>query len=159
MSHTPSQPASVVPPVAVPRRGSTPAQRRWVAALVLAASLAPLLVAAGLEPDPEGMGTHEQLGLPPCGFVTATGLPCATCGMTTSFAHAAHGQLLDAVRVQPAGAFLAVGSAMTAVVSAVALATGAALTPLASGLLNLRFFLVAAALVLASWAYKIVLVL
>ena len=32
------------------------------------------------------MGTHQQLGLPPCNFVTLTGYPCPACGMTTSFA-------------------------------------------------------------------------
>ncbi|MBI1850834.1 MAG: DUF2752 domain-containing protein [Planctomycetes bacterium] len=69
-----------------------------------------LSVARSLEPDPRGFGTHEQLGLPPCGFASQTGMPCPTCGMTTSFAHFARGHVVDALRSNAFGAvaFLAV---------------------------------------------------
>ncbi|NBO19844.1 MAG: DUF2752 domain-containing protein, partial [Proteobacteria bacterium] len=40
-----------------------------------------------LTPDARGLGTHEQLGLPPCGFYLWYGLPCPSCGMTTSWPH------------------------------------------------------------------------
>src|SRR3954447_16098360 len=42
-------------------------------------------VACWLRPDPRGMGTHQQLGLPPCTFYLYTDVPCPSCGMTTSF--------------------------------------------------------------------------
>jgi hypothetical protein len=54
------------------------------------------------------MGTHkESLGLPPCNFLRTTGLPCPSCGMTTSFAWFAKGNLLASAYVQPMGAILA----------------------------------------------------
>ena len=51
-----------------------------------------LAVAAWLEPSPTGIGTHQQLGLPPCTFWMLFGRPCPTCGMTTSWAHLVRGQ-------------------------------------------------------------------
>ena len=71
------------------------------------ALVAVLLVARRLDPDPRGFGTHTQLGLPPCAFQAATGRPCPTCGMTTSFARFARGQLADSWRANPAGSLLA----------------------------------------------------
>jgi hypothetical protein len=56
-----------------------------------------------LEPSPTGMGTHTVLGLPPCGMLLATGHPCPTCGVTTSFVLAAHGRFGDAFVNQPFG--------------------------------------------------------
>lgn len=89
---------------------------------VLAAGL--LVVAATLAPDPAGLGTHRQLGLPPCSMVVMSGYPCPTCGMTTAFAHTARGQLLSALRVQPAGALLAMLVAAWAVGCGCAAVTG-----------------------------------
>ena len=65
-----------------------------------------LVLAAWLEPDPRGLGTHTQLGLPPCGFLWLTGLPCPGCGLTTSFALMAAGEWLRAFRTQPLGVLL-----------------------------------------------------
>ena len=70
--------------------------------------LAILLLAAYLRPSPSGMGTHQQgLGLPACNFLRTTGLPCPSCGMTTSFAWFAKGNLLASAYVQPMGTILA----------------------------------------------------
>jgi hypothetical protein len=62
------------------------------------------------EPDgrPRAMGTHKQLGLPECNFVRLTGLPCPSCGMTTSFALLMHGDLGNSLRANPVGTLLAV---------------------------------------------------
>ncbi|MBM3289928.1 MAG: DUF2752 domain-containing protein [Candidatus Hydrogenedentes bacterium] len=74
-------------------------------ALVAALACAGLIVVATyLTPDPRGLGTHEQLGLPPCISSTYLGVPCPFCGMTTAFALMAHARLTDAVHTQPAGA-------------------------------------------------------
>lgn len=65
-----------------------------------------LLVAAMLEPDARGHGTHAQLGLPPCGFLLLTGAPCPGCGLTTAFAHAIRGHWMLAVDANPFGLLL-----------------------------------------------------
>src|SRR5450432_1206527 len=69
--------------------------------------LAILTTAAHVAPSPTGMGTHLQLGLQKCGFYDTTGLPCTSCGMTTSFAWFARGNLLASFYIQPMGALLA----------------------------------------------------
>jgi hypothetical protein len=65
-------------------------------------------VAARLEPDLRGLGTHQQLGFPPCTVREAFGVPCPSCGMTTSFAHFVRGQFLQAAQANAAGLLLAV---------------------------------------------------
>jgi hypothetical protein len=70
---------------------------------LLAMSSAALVIARILPPSPRGVGTHEQLGLPPCLFLKLTGLPCPSCGLTTSFAHAARLHFYDALVTQPFG--------------------------------------------------------
>lgn len=68
--------------------------------------------AAMLTPDPRGWGTHEQLGLPPCTFALMFHMRCPSCGMTTAWAHVAHGQLVAAVAANTCGALLAVAAAV-----------------------------------------------
>jgi len=50
-----------------------------------------------------GMGIHwlPPRFKPPCGFHTATGLPCPSCGTTRMGEHLLHGRLFEAFRVQP----------------------------------------------------------
>jgi hypothetical protein len=62
-----------------------------------------LTIARVLSPSPNGIGTHRQLGLPPCFFHQWTGLPCPTCGMTTSFAHTVRLHFYEAFITQPFG--------------------------------------------------------
>ncbi len=81
-------------------------------------------IAVYLQPSAMGMGTHEQLGLAPCAAVVTTGYPCPTCGMTTAFAHTVRGQFLSAIRVQPAGFLLALGTVLAAGLSLRTLLTG-----------------------------------
>lgn len=71
-------------------------------ALIALSSLT-LLIARLLRPSPRGVGTHEQLGLPPCLMLHLTGLPCPSCGLTTSFAHAARLDFYQALLTQPFG--------------------------------------------------------
>ena len=76
--------------------------------LAAAAGLSGLLgLARTLEPDPRGYGTHTQLGLRPCSFLTLTGRLCPTCGMTTSFAWMMRGEVVRSWQVNPAGCLLA----------------------------------------------------
>jgi hypothetical protein len=64
-------------------------------------------LASNLKPDPRGFGTHQSLGLPPCTFRVLFGIPCPSCGMTTSFAHLMRGNLSQALRANPGGVLLA----------------------------------------------------
>jgi hypothetical protein len=66
-----------------------------------------LVMATGLAPAVGGFGTHRQLGLQECGFLLRTGLPCPACGMTTSFAWFARGNIAASFYVQPMGCVLA----------------------------------------------------
>lgn len=65
-----------------------------------------LILAYYLNPDQSGVGTHKGLGLPPCGFYTIFHKPCPSCGMTTSFSLLMHGNIIKALKTQPAGVFL-----------------------------------------------------
>jgi len=76
----------------------------WAAGAAL--SLAVLATARALSPDPSGVGTHTQLGLPACGFLYWSGLPCPLCGLTTSFAHMARFSVTSALHAHVLGPLL-----------------------------------------------------
>ena len=83
-----------------------------LATLVGFGGTAVFILAAMLNPytptgQPRSLGTHEQLGLPPCGFRTLTGHPCPGCGMTTCFSLLAHGDFPAAWTVNWAGVIAA----------------------------------------------------
>ncbi len=131
---------------------------RMPAAAVFAVSLAVLVVAFVLTPNAKGIGTHKAMGLPACGLLETTGIPCATCGMTTSFSYAAHGDLLSSFITQPAGALLALLTAMAAVIGGYALVTGMSLGPIGAMIWRPRVIIAAAAVLLIAWGYKIVVI-
>lgn len=56
---------------------------------------------------PRRMATHTQLGLTPCNFVTWTGRPCPSCGMSTSFALLVRGDVGASLRANWVGTLLA----------------------------------------------------
>jgi hypothetical protein len=131
---------------------------RLAAAAASLAACAVLGLAAWLAPDPGGVGTHRQLGLAACTLYEATGLPCATCGMTTAFAHAADGHQLAAFIVQPAGALLALATAVVAIVAGYAAATGTCLTALIHAVARPLTFWALVALILLGWGYKVLVI-
>lgn len=117
---------------------------------------APLAVASVLTPASAGLGTHEALGLPACGWATMSGVPCPSCGMTTAFAWAARGDLLSSLIAQPMGMLLAVGSSMAVVAGVWAAVTGAQIQrPLGSVLLHRRVGWGLLVVFLAAWGWKI----
>jgi hypothetical protein len=56
---------------------------------------------------PRRMGTHTELGLPPCTFYQVTGYPCPSCGMTTSFSFLVRGDVLNSLQANAVGTLLA----------------------------------------------------
>ncbi len=76
---------------------------RAVWTVLLCTALAVLVTARLLTPAASGVGTHEQLGLPPCGILAWTGWPCPACGLTTAFAYLAHFDPLASVHANPMG--------------------------------------------------------
>ena len=80
---------------------------RILALCIAVGCLSVLLVAARLPPSPSGIGSHQALGLNSCQFLETTGLPCPSCGFTTSFAWFARGNPLASLYVQPMGFALA----------------------------------------------------
>lgn len=68
--------------------------------------LALMIAVRGLEPDPRGYGTHEQLGLSPCLLQQWTGRVCPACGTTTAWAHALRGDIRQAAAANLGGTLL-----------------------------------------------------
>ncbi len=128
---------------------------RVVAAFGALGALAVLALAAFLRPASEGFGTHEQLGMPPCTWTAVLHKPCPTCGMTTSFAHAANGSLLASFTTQPFGAFLALLTASIFWGALHVSATGSNLDRLYGVLLRPRSLWALGALLFAAWVYKL----
>ena len=89
--------------------------RRWVRlSLVLLAVpwAAVFVVALCLDPYKDGrvwfQETHRQLGMRACTFQELVGLPCPSCGMTTSFTLLMHGDLWHSVQANFVGTMLAI---------------------------------------------------
>lgn len=129
--------------------------QRLACAIAAAALLCGLALAASLVPSPSGHGTHEQLGLPACGMLLATGLPCPTCGVTTACATAAGGDLLGAATIQPLGAIGSLASAGLVWGLAWSAATGSRVVVALSGALTPRLAWVGAGVLAGSWVYKL----
>ena len=129
---------------------------RVVAFCIALGGATPLAVASMLTPAAAGLGTHQALGLPACGWASMSGVPCPSCGMTTAFAWAARGDLLSSLIAQPMGMLLAVGSSMAVVAGVWAAVTGAQIQrPLGSVLLHRRVGWALLVVFLASWGWKI----
>lgn len=146
-------------PLFTVERLDSPVGGRLYAAGVAAAALAVLITAASLSPDGRNIGTHRQLGLPPCGFLSMTSLPCPTCGMTTAFAYTVRGQVLSAVRAQAGGFLLAIATAGVALLAGWTALTGRRIAPNWYRINPTRLIWLIALGMMAAWALKIVMVL
>ena len=118
-----------------------------------------LLLSLWLKPDPRGLGTHEQLFLLPCNFHAMTGLPCPFCGMTTAFAHMARWQVREAFMAQPMGALGFIVCMLLLPVAIGAAITGRNAIAAAMKLPWVKISWVLAAMITASWLFKLVVVL
>ena len=76
-----------------------------------------LALSAYLEPSSAGHGTHQQLGLAGCSFLTLTGYACPMCGATTTFALMADLQWFQGFANQPFAALLFLATVSGFVVS------------------------------------------
>ena len=76
-----------------------------IAAMILVTLIA---LAAFVEPDPEGFGTHTRLGFTECFVVRQWGVRCPSCGMTTAWARLLNGDILGAVAANAGGVVLCV---------------------------------------------------
>jgi len=78
---------------------------------LVAGLVAVFTIAIFLNPYKDGrvwlQETHKQMGLPPCTFKVLTGLPCPSCGMTSSFSLLMHGDPWNSVRANFVGTLLA----------------------------------------------------
>lgn len=84
---------------------------RLILVLVAMALVAVFVAAACLNPYKNGKvwleETHRQLGFSRCTFKAVTGLPCPSCGMTSSFSLLVHGDVGNSLRANFVGTFLA----------------------------------------------------
>lgn len=139
----------------VPRSGHANAAERLFAALVAIACAGLLSVAATLTPDPAGLGTHTQLGLPPDPMLEVTGVPMPTCGMTTSWAWFVRGELLASLYVQPLGALLAATAVVAVPLGLLVTVTGRPLHRRLAPLVRRRGLVIVGLLAALSWAWKV----
>ncbi len=128
---------------------------RIVAAGVAVACAVALRLAMVIQPSPDGMGSHEQLHLPECQFLTRTGLPCPSCGMTTSFAWFVRGHLAASAYVQPMGFVLAIGVVAGVWIGLYIALTGRSMAPLTARLPMKTAVAALLALAGLAWMWKI----
>lgn len=96
--------------------------QHWIRILLLVLTLpwiAVFSIAIGLDPyladgEARRLGTHRQIrlpgmqeGLPECNFKAMAGLPCPSCGMTTSFTLLMHADVWNSLQANFAGTLLA----------------------------------------------------
>ena len=128
---------------------------RLLAFLIALGCLAALAMAAYLQPSPAGVGSHRTLGLASCQFLGNTGLPCPSCGMTTSFTWFVRGNVLASAYVQPMGAVVALATACCAWGGFYIAATGRPVYRLLR-LVPARYYLLPLlALGMLAWGWKI----
>jgi Protein of unknown function (DUF2752) len=88
---------------------------RWIRIILVVLTVPWLMVffvaIALIDPYPKGAaeksGVHQQLGLPPCSFKEVAGIPCPSCGMTTSFTLLMHADVWHSMQANFAGTALA----------------------------------------------------
>src|SRR5262249_50885393 len=123
--HLPLQPEEVVAIVPAPLTSLNeeeevldvvPALAVWVRGLLVFVAVGLIgifSIAIWLKPydasgNPLRQETHRQMGLPPCTFYVLTnGYPCPSCGMTTSFSLLMHGDVINSMKANAVGTFLA----------------------------------------------------
>ncbi len=128
---------------------------RLLAAGIGLACLAVLVTGMMLRPDGQGIGTHTQLGLQRCQFEYRTGVPCPSCGFTTSVSYFAHGNFLASLYLQPMGFVIGVACAATVWVGGYIAATGRPVHRLLNQIPGRAWLIALLAIAIGGWAWKI----
>lgn len=149
-----SSPAIYAPRFAPQRLGMG---YRALALCIALGSFAILVIGARLTPNPGGLGTHLSMGFQPCQFLYRTGMPCPTCGMTTSVTYLAHGHLLASLWVQPMGTVVGLACAAAFWIGLYTAATGRQAMRLLHTLPTGYYVLYIMFFAIAAWGWKIVL--
>ncbi len=139
-----------VPIAAGPLR---PGSDRVFAGIVAAVAVTCFVALARVAPDARGHGTHEQLGLDPCGWPLHYGIPCPTCGCTTAACLVVHGRLFAAVTTQPFGALVALFGLAVGVHAIACLVRGRSFADLLVRLPFWRLVLAFVVLFFAGWGW------
>lgn len=130
---------------------------RVIALTVALGSFGLLLTAARLTPSPAGVASHTGLGLARCQMLEQTGVPCPSCGMTTSFTWFARGNVIASTYVQPMGALLAFASACCVWGGVYIAWTGRPIHRLLNVLPARRFLITIFVVGMLGWGWKIML--
>jgi hypothetical protein len=139
----------------VPWLPRLPAAARLFALLAGLGLLAALALAARLTPSDEGLGTHRQLGLPPCTVLELFHVRCPACGMTTAWAHTVRGQLVRAAEANCGGMLLAVLAILLAPWLLASAARGRWLGSAPSATLALTLMVCVIGVTLADWSVRL----
>lgn len=83
-----------------------------------------LWLAHSVPPRRAGHGTHEDLGLPACSFLSRTGYPCPSCGLTTSTSALMHAEFRGAFLAHPMGYVVVAGAAAVGLLGLAELLSG-----------------------------------
>lgn len=129
---------------------------RGLAALFAGGALTLLVIASQLPPSPSGVGTHEAMGLEPCRFLQVTGVPCASCGSTTAFAHYVRGSFFTSFYVQPLGFLIAVLATATVVSGTYVATTGRPVYRLLRFIPSRYYVIPIIVYAIGSWGWKMV---
>jgi hypothetical protein len=115
-----------------------------------------LLIGIWLVPNgSQGISTHTQLGFPRCQFEARTGVPCPSCGFTTSVTYFAHGNVLASIYVQPMGFVIAVFFAASVWIGFYIAVTGRPVHRLLSQVRGRVWLIGLLSIAIGAWAWKI----
>jgi hypothetical protein len=128
---------------------------RLVAICVALAALSILATGATLTPTGNGISTHTQLGFPPCQWEQRMGVPCPSCGYTTSVTQFAHGNWLASLYLQPMGFVIALGCAVVFGVGGYIGVTGRPVHRLLGRVWNRNWVIALTTIAIAGWGWKI----
>ena len=150
-------PAFTVPPLisAPPRYTNLSAGGRLLNLGIALACLALLVTAFYLTPSASGVGTHTGLKMQSCAWLARTGIPCPSCGMTTSFAWFSKGNIIASIYVQPFGFVLALLTTITFWVALYGFISGKPVAQLLHRLPAKYTWGAILVLAMAGWAWKI----